>query len=253
MEGIAMFGHQKLRVYEKSLQFVSTSDVLLRAVPRTVAACDHLCRASESLPLNIAHANSAWSPPERIVYLGHANGSALECAACLDIMVAKLLLPGGAVLAGKGLLREIVNMLVAMKNVTSERVREDRDTADKTDDGRFFSHERLHVYQVSVSFTGWVETASRAFACSADLLAKLDKASTGIVLNIAEGNGRFSDCDHARFLGIAHKAAVQSSALLDLATLRSAHARERAQQGQELLERVVAMLVALARKVSPYA
>ena len=247
-----MFGHQKLRVYEKALQFVSTSDALLRAVPRTVAACDHLCRASESLPLNIAHANSAWSPLERITYLGHANGSALECAACLDVLVAKSLLPTGAVLAGKSLLREIVNMLVAMKRVTSDRVREEGDAAAATEDGRFFSHERLHVYQVSLSFTGWVETASGQFSCSADLLAKLDKASTGVVLNIAEGNGRFSDGDHARFLGIAHKAAVQSSALLDLATIRSALAQERAEEGQVMLRRVVAMLIALARKVGPY-
>ena len=247
-----MLGHEKLIVYEKSLQFVSVSDALLGRISKEVAACDHLGRASESIPLNIAHASTAWAPPERITYLGHANGSALECAACLDVLVVKQLLPGSDVLAGKGLLREIVNMLIAMEKSTSNRVREEDDAAYLTRDGGFFSHERLDVYQVSLVFTGWVETVSRAFSCSADLLAKLDKSSTAVVLNIAEGNGRFSGSDHARFLGIAHKAVVQSASLLDLATARNAVARERAQEGQDMLRRVAAMLTSLAKRVSPY-
>jgi hypothetical protein len=41
----------------------------------------------ESILLNIARASSSWAPQERIVDLGNASGSALECAACLDIFV----------------------------------------------------------------------------------------------------------------------------------------------------------------------
>jgi len=48
----------------------------------------------EGIPIHIAHANSSWSAKERITYLGHANGSVLECAACMDVLVAKGLLAG---------------------------------------------------------------------------------------------------------------------------------------------------------------
>ena len=54
------FGYERLTVYGKSLAFVALSSELLARVPRKVAACDHLARASESIPLNIAHASSSW-------------------------------------------------------------------------------------------------------------------------------------------------------------------------------------------------
>jgi four helix bundle protein len=103
------FGHERLKVYDKSLEFVGLSTEVLGRVTRKVAACDHLARATESIPLNIAHASSSWSPTERITYLGHANGSSLECAACLDVIAEKQLLTSSEVLAGKRQLREIVN------------------------------------------------------------------------------------------------------------------------------------------------
>ena len=83
------FGYERLIVYQKSMHFVAFSSTVLERVLRRVAACDHLERGAQSVLLNIAHASSAWSAKERIVYLGHANGSALECAACLDVLVAK--------------------------------------------------------------------------------------------------------------------------------------------------------------------
>ena len=110
-----MFGHEKLKVYEKSLGFVGLRSELLARIDRRVAACDHLDRGAESILLNIAHASSSWSPKDRIVYLGHANGSALECAACLDVFVARMRLTPSGVRPGKSLLRAIVSMLIAMK------------------------------------------------------------------------------------------------------------------------------------------
>ena len=87
-----LFGHEKLDVYQKGLGFAARRKTLLDGLPRRVAACDHLDRGAESILMNIAHASSSWSAKERIVYLGHASGSALERAACLDIFVAKRLL-----------------------------------------------------------------------------------------------------------------------------------------------------------------
>ena len=83
-----LFGHEKLKVYQKGLGFAAIRSTLLDGLSRRVAACDHLDRGAESILVNIAHASSSWSPKDRIVYLGHANGSALECAAIL-IMAAQ--------------------------------------------------------------------------------------------------------------------------------------------------------------------
>ena len=76
------FGHEKLIVYQKGMRFASLPGALLHELARRVAACDHLDRGAESILVNIAHASNTGSPKERIVYLGHANGSALECAGC---------------------------------------------------------------------------------------------------------------------------------------------------------------------------
>ena len=244
-----MFGHEKLVVYKKSMDLVALRRELLTCISRRVIACDHFERASESILLNIAHASSAWSPKERIVYLGHANGSALECAACLDIFVAKTLLAIGDVHEGKSKLREIVNMLIAMKKDSSNRIREACSTEYSTKHDKFFSHEDLEVYQTALLFTKWVENVIESSSCSSDLLAKLDKSSTGIVLNIAEGNGRFSKTDQIRFLRISHKATIQSASLVDLAVVDSL-SDVKTKDGKNMLRQIAAMLISLSKKVT---
>ncbi len=243
------FGHEKLIVYQKGMSFAANRRELLDGLSRRVAACDHLDRGAESILVNIAHASSSWSPKERIVYLGHANGSALECAACLDVFVAKELLASHDVYPGKRLLAEIVNMLIAMRKTTSNRVCEDSDLYCAVK-GRLFSHEDLDVYQTALRLTGWVESLFTAFSCSADSCSKLDTSTTAIVLNLAEGNGRFSGTDQAKFLGIAYKATVQSAALLDLATAKGAVELSKVEDGREMLRCIAAMLAALSKVAS---
>ncbi len=80
-----MFGHEKLKVYEKTRDFVGLRSELLARIDRRVSACDLLDRGAESILLNIAHASSSWSPKERVVYLGHANGSALDMSGWMSI------------------------------------------------------------------------------------------------------------------------------------------------------------------------
>jgi len=244
-----LFGHEKLKVYQKGLEFAVRRRELLEGLPRRVAACDHLDRAAESILVNIAHASSSWSPKERIVYLGHANGSALECAACLDIFGAKELLANQDVQPGKCLLAEIVSILIAMRKTTANRVCEDQ-ALYRTEKGRLFSHEDLDAYQTALRLTGWVESLFTAFSCSADLLSKLDASTTAIVLNLAEGNGRFSGTDQAKFLGIAYKATVQSASLVDLATAKSSAKPSQVEASREMLRGIAAMLTSLSKVAS---
>ncbi len=244
-----LFGHEKLKVYQKGMAFAAMRRTLLDGLPRRIAACDHLDRAAESILVNIAHASSSWSAKERVVYLGHASGSGLECAACLDIFVAKHLLTGQDVFPGKSLLAEVVSMLVRMRVTTADRVREEH-ALYRTKKGKLFSHEDLDVYQAELQLISWLENMSSQFACSSDLLSKLDKSTTSIVLNTAEGNGRFGGTDQVTFLGIAYKATVQSAALLDLATADGCSCtHSQVEEGRDLLRRIAAMLTSLSKAV----
>ncbi len=241
-----LLGHEKLKVYQKTMDFAAIRSELLKGLPRRVAACDHLARGTESILVNIAHASSSWSPKDRIVFLGHANGSALECAACLDVFVAKELLASRDIHPGKSLLAEIVSILIAMRKTTATKVCEDH-AMYRTKNGKLFSHEDLDVYQAALRLTGWVESMITVFSCSADLRSKLDKSTTAIVLNIAEGTGRFTGTNQAYFFGIAYKATIQSASLVDLATANGCADPSQVEEGRELLKRISAMLTSLSK------
>jgi four helix bundle protein len=241
-------GHEKLNVYQRSIEFAGIGRALLDALTHRVAACDHLERAAESILFNIAHASSSWFPKERIVYLGHANGSALECAACLDILVAKSLLAGENIYSGKCVLSEIVCMLNGMRRITANQVSENR-AMYRTKKGNLFGHEDLNVYHTELHLVAWVEKVSTGFSSRADLVSRLDKTTTSIVLNTAEGNGRFTEADHAKFLNIAYKSTLQSLTLVDLVEISGFAGPERLQEGRQLLREIAAMLTALVKVV----
>ena len=117
-----------------------------------------------------------------------------------------------------------------------------------------FGHERLKVYQKGMQFASMrktlLERMSSQFTCSSDLLSKLDKSTTSIVLNTVEGNGRFSGKDQAKFLGIAYRATVQSATLVDLATTDSCPADPSpVEEGRDLIRRIAAMLRQLSKAV----
>ena len=108
------FDHEKLSVYQKSLHFVGWAETLLESTPRRLAVCDQLDRASTAIPLNLAEGNGKFTPPDRCRFFDIARGSALECAACLDVLVAKGACPPERVDAGKDALHDIVSMLVGL-------------------------------------------------------------------------------------------------------------------------------------------
>jgi four helix bundle protein len=83
------FDHEKPRVYQEGLRFVAFVDPIIAECPGKAAVRDQLERASTSIVLNIADGNGKRSKVDRCRYLDNARGSALECAACLDILVLK--------------------------------------------------------------------------------------------------------------------------------------------------------------------
>ncbi len=91
----------------------------------------------------------------------------------------------------------------------------------------YLDHEKLDVYQESIAFCGWVGAFIAAISAKAAAKDQLDRASTSIPLNIAEGNGKFSTVDRARFLEIARGSALECAACLDVLEVRKLVAAER--------------------------
>jgi len=113
------FDHEKLNVYQESIHFVAWADDLLESIPKSIAAHNQLDRASTSVPLNIAEGNGKHTPADRCRYFDTAKGSALECAACLDVLVAKKKMDSSKADEGKASLLEIVSMLVGLTRANS--------------------------------------------------------------------------------------------------------------------------------------
>ena len=109
-----MFSHEKLRFYPLSIDFVAWTQPLIESVPAKVSAKDQLERASTSIPLNIAEGNAKFSLADRARYLQTAVGSAVECAACLDVLVSRKIKAAAEVADGKRQLETIVGMLMGL-------------------------------------------------------------------------------------------------------------------------------------------
>ena len=119
------FDHEKLNVYQASLKFVAWATELISNVQVKAAVKDQLDRASASVPLNIAEGNGKFAIRDRCRYLDFARGSALECAACLDVLVAKRLIDIASITSGKQQLVEIVSMLMGLISSLTARVAEE--------------------------------------------------------------------------------------------------------------------------------
>ncbi len=122
------FDHEKLNVYQASIKFIAWATELISKVKGKAAVKDQLDRASTSIPLNIAEGNGKFAIRDRCRFLDFARGSALECAACLDVLVAKRLIEQAEIVSGKEQLFEIVSMLIGLINSLTSRIGEEPGT-----------------------------------------------------------------------------------------------------------------------------
>jgi four helix bundle protein len=119
------FEHEKLTVYQDAIKFVAWVDELLETLPKSLAVHGQLDRASTSIPLNIAEGNGKYTAPDRCRFFDIARGSALECSACLDVLLAKKRLAQAE--QGKEILVRIVAMLIGLiRSTSSDRVHEEQ-------------------------------------------------------------------------------------------------------------------------------
>jgi len=119
------FHHEKLTVYQRSLEFAGWSQDLIDSLSKKTSTRDHLERAADSIALNIAEANGKFSKKDRARFFQIAHGSALESAASLDLLVARRCCARNIIERGKSILEEIVRMLFAMLDQLGCRIAED--------------------------------------------------------------------------------------------------------------------------------
>src|SRR5258708_2975245 len=115
------FAHEKLEVYGEAIAFIAWLSALLEGSARLGDVKDQSDRASTSIPLNIAEGNGKYTPKDRCRYFDTAHGSALECAAALDVLVAKGKLTPDEIRPGKERLQRIVRMLMGLIKRNSTR------------------------------------------------------------------------------------------------------------------------------------
>jgi four helix bundle protein len=111
-----------------------------------------------------------------------------------------------------------------------------------------FPHERLAFYQKSVAFLTFandlVEHLPRGRSHIAD---QLTRASTSIVLNIAEGAGKLSRPDKRRYYLTSLGSVMECAAILDVCLRLKLITERRCEEGKGMLEEVGKMLTAVAK------
>jgi four helix bundle protein len=108
-------------------------------------------------------------------------------------------------------------------------------------------HERLDVYAIALDFlvfaNGLIESLPRGRSHLAD---QFTRASTSIVLNLAEGAGKLSKADKRRYYLTARGSATESAALLDVCLRLKLVGEAEHRAGKAMIVRVVSMLIKLA-------
>ena len=108
-------------------------------------------------------------------------------------------------------------------------------------------HERLDVYAIALDFLVFAnEVIERLPRGRGHLADQLTRASTSIVLNLAEGAGKVSKADKRRYYLTARGSATESAALLDVCSRLRLIGEADYRTGKATIVRVVAMLIKLA-------
>jgi four helix bundle protein len=110
-----MLSFQRLDVYQCSVAFAALAVEIATSIPRGQGALrDQLRRAAFSVPLNVAEAAGRTSDADAARHYAIARGSAMECAAVLDIVRCLGVLADDRYQHGIELLARSVSMLTRL-------------------------------------------------------------------------------------------------------------------------------------------
>jgi len=109
-------------------------------------------------------------------------------------------------------------------------------------------HKNLDAYQRPIDFLALaLRVAARLPRGEREIRDQLKRAAMSIPLNIAEGAGKPTPADRARFHAIARGSAMECAALLDVCRVAALAGLDETNEGKALLARVVAMLTRMCR------
>jgi len=114
----------------------------------------------------------------------------------------------------------------------------------------WFDHEKLEVYREAIALIAWLSELLETLGRVGDVRDQLDRASTSIALNIAEGNGKFSPKDRCKFFDTAHTSALECAAGLDILVAKRKVTPDQIRPGKERLQGIVRMLMGLIKRNS---
>jgi four helix bundle protein len=110
-----MLTFQRLDVYQRAIEFLALVCDIVADLPRGHAERgDQLTRAAESVVRNIAEGAGRWSDADSAKHYKIARGEAMECAASLDVLSLRKLVPTPRYEEGIRLLEAVVSMLTKM-------------------------------------------------------------------------------------------------------------------------------------------
>jgi four helix bundle protein len=112
---MALLDHENLDAYQRSIDFLALALRVVARLPRGEREIrDQLKRAAISIPLNIAEGAGKPGGADRARFHAIARGSAMECAALLDVCRVAALVGPDETNEWKTLLARIVAMLTKM-------------------------------------------------------------------------------------------------------------------------------------------
>jgi four helix bundle protein len=114
----------------------------------------------------------------------------------------------------------------------------------------YFDHEKLKVYQLSLEFNQYAHKICSKLDYRSDIKNQLDRASNSILLNIAEGNGKYSKKDKCRFFDISVGPSFECASCLDILFIRNLISEEELNTGNLMLKEIISMLVGLIKSNS---
>ena len=112
----------------------------------------------------------------------------------------------------------------------------------------YFGHEKLRVYKEALKFIEWVEEKTKEIPKTIAAKKHLDEASNSIILNIAEGNGRYTNKDKCRFFDISKGSILECAGCIDVLKAKGFDLDDKS--GKIILKNVFSMLIGLIKSTS---
>ncbi len=119
-------------------------------------------------------------------------------------------------------------------------------SGERSDSYSVLGYEKLHVYRLALRFVADTLSLKDLFSRGhAALIDQFHSASISVVLNIAEGAGKFKTADKQRFYAIDRGSAMECGALLDIFSLLKIIDKKQHCSQKDTLVRIVSMLTSL--------